>query len=112
MTPLNRTKGCSLRVFFVRRFRVSFGSRLTFFAEGGDALLRFRRLVEQLDGLHAQGADAADQLESALQARLAMAIAVGLSARISLHQRSTSASNSACGTTRLTMPIASASCAL
>ena len=36
-------------------------ARRPFFAEGGDALLRFRQLIEQLDGLHPQGADAADR---------------------------------------------------
>ena len=49
---------------------------------------------------------------SALNERLAMAIAVGLFSMISAHHLATSASSWSCGTTALTRPMASASCAV
>ena len=50
--------------------------------------------------------------ESALNERLAMAMAVGLRSMISAHQRATSASSWSCGTTAFTSPMANASAAV
>jgi len=49
---------------------------------------------------------------SALNERLAMAIAVGLRSRISVHHLSTSSSSLSCGTTQFTSPMSSASFAV